>query len=155
MYTLQHLRYGDKKMVDISLSEMVPSSDAVGFQGMETKKVCKECGNKLTLLGRYIHPIHGKKHIICRTCYLKLDKIIEQWRTFVFANPTIINSLNIDGEILKNNFESTVTSIMRRYGYVINEEHSIDHQKNIPEHTIINDNKQELFPENILCPMKI
>ena len=86
---------------------------------------------------------------------MKLDKIIDQWRTFVFAHPDIIESLNIDCEILKNNFESTVTSIMRTYGYIINEEHSIDYQKNIPEHTIINDNKQELVSENILQPIKI
>jgi hypothetical protein len=49
---------------------------------------------------------------------MKLDKIKEQWRMFVCENPTIINSLSIDGKKLKNNFESTVTSIMRRYGYV-------------------------------------
>ena len=86
---------------------------------------------------------------------MRLDKIKEQWRMFVVANPTIINSFNIDGEILKNNFESTVTAIMRTYGYLINEGHSIDYQKNIHEHTIISDNKQEFFPENILQSMKI
>lgn len=141
-------------MVNINLSELVPSSNARGFQRMETKKVCKECGNKLTILGRHIHPIHGRKHIICRNCYQKLDKIIEQWRTFVFANPTIINSLNIDGETLKNNFVSTVISIMRTYGYIINGVHSIDYQKNIPNNMVINENKQEVFHENILQPMK-
>jgi hypothetical protein len=108
-------------------------------------KICKECGNELNILGRYIHPIHGKKCIICRTCSQKLNKIIEQWRTFVFANPTIINSLNIDGKTIKNNFRSTVTSIMETYGYFKNEEHSIDYQKNIPKYTIISDNKQGLL----------
>ena len=129
-------------MLDINHNEMLSSSDAIDFHEVETKKVCKECGNELTIFGKYIHPIHGKKHVICRTCYLKLDKLVEQWRTFVFANPTIINSLNIGGETFKNNFESTVISIMRTYGYVINGEHSIDYQKNRLEHTIINDNKQ-------------
>lgn len=118
-------------------------------------KLCKKCGNELSIIGRYIHPILGKKYIICKSCFIKLDKIIEQWRTFVVANPSIINPLNIDSEILKNNFESTVTSIMRTYGYFINEEHSIDYRKNIPEHTSISDNKQEFFPENILQSMKI
>ena len=118
-------------------------------------KLCDKCGNELSIVGRYIHPIFGKKHIICKSCFMKLEKIIEQWRKFVIANPTIIRSINIDGEILKNNFESTVTSIMRAYGYVIDEEHSKDYQKNIPETTIINKNKQEYFPENILQTMHI
>ena len=118
-------------------------------------KLCKKCGNELSIIGRYVHPILGKKSIICKSCFTKLDKILEQWKTFVVTNPTIINYLSIDRKILKNNFENTVTSIMQRYGYVISEEQSIDHQKNIPEHTCINDIKQELFSENILHPMKL
>ena len=64
-------------------------------------KLCKKCGNELTILGRYVHPILGKKYIICTSCFMKLDKIIKQWRTFVVANPRIINSLSIDSEKLK------------------------------------------------------
>jgi hypothetical protein len=105
-------------------------------------KLCKKCGNELSIIGRYIHPILGKKNVICKSCFMKIDKIKDQWRKFVIANSQILNSLNIDGDILKNNFESTVTSIMRSYEHVLNEEHSIDHQKDILEHTIINDNKQ-------------
>ena len=107
-------------MVDISLSKMVTSSYALGRHGLGTKKVCKECGKKLTILGRHNHPIQGKKYIICGTCYSKLDKIIEQWRTFVFAHPNLIDSLDIDGEILKNNFEKIVLSIMKKYGFMYN-----------------------------------
>jgi hypothetical protein len=118
-------------------------------------KMCKKCGNELSIMGRYIHPILGKKYIICKSCFINLEKIIEQWKAFVITNPTNINSINMDGKTIKNNFENTVTSIMRTYGYVIDEEHSIDYKKNITEHTSINDHKQELFPENILQSIKI
>lgn len=106
--------------MDISLSKMATSSYAVGFQEVKTKKVCKECGNKLTILGRYNHPIQGKKHSICGACSSKLDKVIEQWRIFVFSHPKFIASLDIDGEMLKNNFEKTVSSIMKKYGFMCN-----------------------------------
>jgi hypothetical protein len=118
-------------------------------------KMCKKCGNEISIMSRYIHPILGKKYIICKSCFINLEKIIEQWKAFVIANPTNINSINIDGKTIKNNFEITVTSIMKTYRYVIDEEHSIDYKKNITEHMSINDNRQELFPENILQPIKI
>ena len=96
--------------------------------------MCKKCGNELNIMDRYIHPILGKKYIICKSCFINLEKILEQWKAFVIANPTNINSINIDGKTIKNNFESTVTSIMRTYGNVINEEYSIDYQKNSRTH---------------------
>ena len=113
-------------------------------------KLCEKCGSELSIIGGYIHPTLGKKHIICSTCYMKLDKIIEQWRTFAFGHLDIIDTFNLEGEKLKNNFENIATSIMRIYGHVKSAEHSIDYQKNIREHTIINDNKQELFPTSLL-----
>jgi hypothetical protein len=112
-------------------------------------KLCEKCGSELSVIGRYNHPILGKKHIICRACYMKLDKIIEQWRTFVFAHLDVLDTLNIDGEKLKNNFENNVTSIMRTYGHIKSEEHSFDYHKNIQEHAIINENKQDLFPSSL------
>lgn len=118
-------------------------------------KICKKCGNELSIIGKYIHPILGKKYIICKSCFINLEKIIEQWRTFVIANQTNINSLNIDGKTIKNNFENTVTSIMKKYGYDIDAENTNDYHKNIIEITIINDYKQELFTENIPQPIKI
>ena len=131
-------------MVDMNLIGKLSTSDDIGIFEMNNKKVCKECGNELCILGRHVHPILGKKYIICGKCFLKLDKIIEQWRNFVITNPDIINSININGEKLKNNFENTVISIMRTYGYKINDDYLFGYQKNILEHTIINDNKQEL-----------
>ena len=113
-------------------------------------KLCEKCGNKLSIIGGYIHPILGKKHVICTTCYKKLDKIIEQWRNFVFTHIDIIDTFNLDRNKLKNNFENIVTSIMRTYGHIISKEHSIDYKNNIPEHTIINGNKQELFSAALL-----
>ena len=44
-----------------------------------------------------------------------------QWRTFIMSNPDIVNSLRFDGEDLRNNFETIVTSIMN-----INEPRSHD-----------------------------
>ncbi len=109
-------------------------------------KFCEKCGMELSFMGRCIHPILGKKHIICRSCFLKLDKIIEQWRTFVFDHQDILATLDLDGEVLRNNFENHVTSIMRTYGPVIGEEHPFDYQNNISEHTIITKKEQDLFP---------
>jgi hypothetical protein len=43
---------------------------------------------------------------------MKIDKIIEQWGTFIMTNPDIVSSLRFDGEDLRNNFETIVTSIM-------------------------------------------
>jgi hypothetical protein len=116
-------------------------------------RLCEKCGNELSFLGQYIHPILGKKYLICYPCYMKLDKIIEQWRTFISTHVDIIELLNFDSKKFKNNFESIVTSIMRTYGYVINGEHSIDYQKNKSEHTVLTDNKQDLSSENIISLM--
>ena len=113
-------------------------------------KFCEKCGTKTSIIGQCIHPILGKKHIICRTCFLKLDKVIEQWRTFVFAHPDIINTLNIDGERLKTNFESNVISILRTYGPARTDEHSIEYQKNLSKHSMINENHQDSFPGSML-----
>jgi len=137
MYTLQHLRYGDKKMVDISLSKIVPFFNAIAFHGMEKMKTCEECGNKLGIFGRYINPLLGSKHIVCGTCCLKFMNLIEQWRTFVLDNTKIIDSLDIDCEKLKNNFESTVTSIMKSYDNISNNEQIREYPNNISEQSIL------------------
>jgi hypothetical protein len=137
MYTLQHLRYGDKKMVDINLRKIVPSFNAIAFQGIEKMKTCEECGNKLGILGRYFHPLLGRKHIVCGTCCLKYMNLIEQWRTFVHNNPKIIDSLDIDCEKLKNNFESTVTSIMKSYVMIANNEQIREYPNNMSEQSIL------------------
>ena len=107
-------------MVCTEFNKMVPSSNYICFHEVETKKVCKECGKKLTILSRYNHPIRGKKHIICGACYKKLDRVVAQWRTFVFDHPKLIDSLSIDGETLKNNFEKIVLSIMKKYDFMYN-----------------------------------
>lgn len=113
-------------------------------------KLCEKCGSELSIIGQCIHPILGKKHIICRTCFMKLDKLIEHWRTFVLAHPDIIDTLNLDSEKLKNNFENNVISILRKYGQFISEEYIFDYQKNIHKHTIMDENKQDLFPSGVL-----
>ena len=118
-------------------------------------KTCEECGNELSILSSCNHPILGKKHIICRMCYIKLDKIIEQWRSFVFTYPTIINLIDIDGVKIKNNFERTVTTIMKKYINISNNKNRRGNSKNIPEQSYLRDNEQDLFPENILNSMKM
>ena len=36
-------------MLDINHNEMLSSYDTIGFHEVETKKVCKECGNRFTV----------------------------------------------------------------------------------------------------------
>ena len=63
--------------------------------------------------------------------------LIEQWRTFVLDNTKIIDSLDIDCEKLKNNFESTVTSIMKSYDNISNNEQIREYPNNISEQSIL------------------
>jgi hypothetical protein len=58
-------------------------------------KLCEKCGNELSKMGCCIHPITGKKYIICRTCFMKLDKLVKQWRSFVYTHPDIIDTLTL------------------------------------------------------------
>jgi len=78
-------------------------------------KKCKECGSIMSMFHGHIHPIKGKKHIICKSCYQEIDDLIKQWQTFVFLHPAYINSLNISNEYIKNDFQNTVIKIMSKY----------------------------------------
>jgi hypothetical protein len=95
---------------------------------------CNECGKIMIMFHGHIHPIKGKKHIVCNSCYQEIDDLITQWQTFVFVHPTYIKSLNISSEKIKNNFQNTVTKIMSNYSTPIS--------KNISE----NENSYNLHP---------
>jgi hypothetical protein len=87
-------------------------------------KTCKECNSRFGTFHGHIHPILGKKHIICNECYEYLEHLIIQWQKFVFTHPDYIKSLKIDGEKIKNNFQITTKSIMDQYSSITNNEHN-------------------------------
>jgi len=121
----------------MNLSKIVQSFNGINYQRIEKMKTCEECGNKLGIFSRYIHPLLGSKHLVCGKCCLKFMKLIEQWAIFILDNPKIIDSLDIDCEKLKNNFESTVTSIMKSYDTIANNEQIRGYPINISEQSIL------------------
>jgi hypothetical protein len=88
---------------------------------------CTECGKQLTIFHRYIHPVNGRNELVCGNCFERLDALVEKWREFVLTNIDYINSLDIDGRLIRDNFEQTVSSIMMKYDIKINNKTSINY----------------------------
>jgi len=85
-------------------------------------KKCKKCDLQIGIFQGYQHPILGKKQIVCRNCYNQIESLAGKWQEYVFANLDYINSLDICGGDLKNNFQEMVTSIMKGDFYTIMDE---------------------------------
>lgn len=47
------------------------------------KKVCANCGKKLTLFQEYLHPTLGKNAVLCSDCYEKAWRSMVQWERFI------------------------------------------------------------------------
>lgn len=47
---------------------------------------CEECDKKLGILQGYRHPALGKRFLVCRKCYCKIDEDMERWRKFYLSN---------------------------------------------------------------------
>jgi hypothetical protein len=88
---------------------------------------CVECGKQLTIFNKYIHPVYGRNQLVCNHCFIRIDTLVEKWRNFVLTNIDYINSVDIDGRLIRNNFEQTVSSIMMNYYIKINNETSISY----------------------------
>jgi len=45
---------------------------------------CSECGKKLRFYEGYIHPLHGKKNLVCNACFDTIMKGIAFYNTCLF-----------------------------------------------------------------------
>jgi len=45
---------------------------------------CSECGKKLRLYEGYIHPLRGKKYLVCRACFEYITQGIAFYNTCLF-----------------------------------------------------------------------
>jgi hypothetical protein len=46
-------------------------------------KECVECGRNLGMLEGYRHPILGKEHLVCSTCFDTVSESVEKYREFI------------------------------------------------------------------------
>ena len=89
-------------------------------------KKCKKCDLKIRIFQGYHHTTLDSKQVVCSKCYDKIESLSVKWQEFVFSNLDYINSLNINGEDIKNNFQERVTSIMKcEYSDTIDENKKI------------------------------
>jgi len=47
---------------------------------------CKECDKKLSICEGYPHPALGKRFLVCRNCFNKVDNSMEKWIVFCLSN---------------------------------------------------------------------
>ncbi len=45
---------------------------------------CSECGKKLRFFEGYIHPLRGKKYLVCRACFDTITKGIAFYKNCLF-----------------------------------------------------------------------
>jgi hypothetical protein len=46
---------------------------------------CEECGKKLGILQGYNHPALGKRFLVCRRCFDKVDQDMKRWSEFCLS----------------------------------------------------------------------
>ena len=57
---------------------------------------CEECSKKLGILEGYRHPALGKRFLVCRKCFCKIDEDMERWGKLYLSNSFNVESLRID-----------------------------------------------------------
>jgi len=57
---------------------------------------CEECDKKLGILQGYRHPALGKRFLVCRKCYCKIDEDMQRWRKFYLSKSFNAESSKID-----------------------------------------------------------
>jgi hypothetical protein len=57
---------------------------------------CEECDKKLSILQGYRHPALGKRFLVCRKCFCKIDEDMQRWRKFYLSNSFNAESPRID-----------------------------------------------------------
>ncbi|KYK21386.1 hypothetical protein AYK25_08205 [Thermoplasmatales archaeon SM1-50] len=57
---------------------------------------CEECDKKLGILQGHRHPALGKRFMVCRKCFCKIDEDMERWRKFYVSNSFKVESSKIN-----------------------------------------------------------
>ena len=57
---------------------------------------CKECDKKLGILDGYHHPALGKRFLVCKKCYTKVEEDMVRWRKFCLSDSFNAESSKID-----------------------------------------------------------
>ena len=47
---------------------------------------CVECDKKLGILEGYLHPVLGKRFLVCKKCYTKVEEDIVRWSKFCLSD---------------------------------------------------------------------
>jgi hypothetical protein len=57
---------------------------------------CEECDKKLGILQGYRHPALGKRFLVCRKCFCKIDEDMQRWRKFYLSDSFNAESSKIE-----------------------------------------------------------
>jgi len=60
---------------------------------------CEECGKALGFFRCYQHPIMGKKHALCSTCFDQVNASVSKWQEFVLQNSFNNQISNINSDL--------------------------------------------------------
>ena len=57
---------------------------------------CEECGTKLGVLERYLHPALGPRFLVCGKCFNKVEEDMKRWSEFCLSDSFKTESSKIE-----------------------------------------------------------